>query len=110
MVPFRFLATGNVVVRGRHRREVLGSIALAGPLASLGLGWLMLFLARLLPGSYEVLMLGSALGAYMAFTALMPLAFCDGLPIYWWDKRVWAFALALSVLLMITSNIILYVG
>jgi len=110
IVPYRFLATGTVVVRGRHRKEVLGSIALAGPVTSLGLGWLSFLLARVLRACYVLLMVFSALAAYMAFTALMPLAFCDGLPIYWWSRRAWATALTLAVSLMVMSNVTLYLG
>ena len=98
------------MVRGRHRKEVLGSIALAGPVTSLGLGWLSFLLARVLRACYVLLMVFSALAAYMAFTALMPLAFCDGLPIYWWSRRAWATALTLAVSLMVMSNVTLYLG
>ena len=110
LAPYRFIAPGTVVVRGRKRRDVLGKIALAGPASNVVLGWLMLFLGLYSPSSwtFELLLLGSAVNAYVATTALLPLAFCDGLTIYWWSRRAFFSILISSVALIIASNLFLF--
>jgi len=110
LAPYRFLAPGTVVVRGKKRREVLGKIALAGPASNIVLGWLMFFLGLSSPFSWasELLLIGSAVNAYVAITALLPLAFCDGLTIYWWSRAAFLSVLAPSVALIITSNFFLF--
>ena len=110
LAPYRFIAPGTVVVRGRRRREVLGKIALAGPASNVVLGWLMFLLALSSPSSwaFELLLIGSAMNAYVATTALLPLAFCDGLTIYWWSKWALVGVLIPSVALIIAPNFLLF--
>jgi len=110
LAPYRFLAPGMVVVKGRRTRRALGGVALAGPASNLGLGWLMLALGLASPLGSELLLLGAALNAYTAITALLPLAFCDGLTIYWWSRKALVVSLGLSIILIVISNAALLLG
>ena len=109
IVPFRLLTLGTVVLRGRRSKEVVGQVASSGPLANLALGWLMFSLTFLGPPglSEELLLVGSALNAYVALASLLPLAFCDGLSIYWWSRKAWLALLVPTIMLMIASNFLL---
>ena len=109
LAPYRFLAPGTVVVRGKKKRSVLGRVALAGPVSNVMLGWLMFFLGLSSSGwASELLLIGSALNAYVAATALLPLAFCDGLTIYWWSRRAFFSVLMSTVALITASNLFLF--
>jgi len=109
IVPFRFLTLGTVVLRERRGKKVVGKVASSGPLANLALGWLMFSLPflGLLDLDPELLLVGSALNAYTALTSLLPLAFCDGLSIYWWSRKAWLALLVPTIILMIMSNFFL---
>ncbi len=107
LAPYRFLVPGTVVVRGRKKRETLGRIAMAGPAANVVLGWLMFFLGLSSPQLSEILLIGAAMSAYVAVTSLLPIAFCDGLTIYWWSRWAFVGTLAPSVALIAASNFVL---
>ncbi len=110
IAPYRLITPGTVVAPGRQRRDALGKIAAAGPASSLALGWLMFFAASVVqPASFkQVLLLGSALNAYTALSGLLPVAFCDGLTIYWWSKGAWVAILLVTAVLIAASNITLF--
>ena len=108
LVPFRLMTLGTVIMRGRRRKEVVGRVALLGPSANLALGWLMFSLAWSM-GPLEFFLVGSALNAYTALSALLPLAFCDGLSIYWWSKKAWLLSLLPTVGLVVLSNALLLI-
>ena len=112
LTPYRLLTPGSVVVEGHRGREELGKIAATGPVASLSLGWALLGSSFLLGRRQlrQLALLASAMNAYTALSALLPLAFCDGLAIYWWSRRAWAAILIGSVLLIALSNAILLLG
>mgnify|MGYP000439195524 CR=1 FL=1 len=112
LVPYRFLAPGTVTVTQVCKRPSLGRVASAGPLTNLALGWALLLLAFVIPcpATRELAVLASAFNAYTALTAILPFAFCDGLTIYWWSRKVWAGLLMLSLSLIAISNAILLTG
>ncbi|HDI01006.1 MAG TPA: hypothetical protein ENF78_01045 [Candidatus Bathyarchaeota archaeon] len=106
LVPYRFLAPGAVTLEGPGEKARLGKLASAGPTANLAISSLLLLLAPFLtnPTVHELALLAAALNAYTALTALLPLAFCDGLTIYWWSRRAWLGLLLASILLIVLSN------
>ncbi|RLI39615.1 hypothetical protein DRO60_00730, partial [Candidatus Bathyarchaeota archaeon] len=83
-----------------------------GPIASVSLSWALLASACLLEASRlkDILLLASALNAYTALSNLLPLAFCDGLAIYWWSREVWLILLANTIVLMAIANLALFLG
>ena len=107
VVPFRLFTVGTVVLEERRSKEVVGRVALSGPTTNLLLGCAML-LAGLAGLEPEVLVVGASLNAYMALGSLLPLAFCDGLPIYWCSRKAWAALLAASLLLIVMCSLAIY--
>ena len=112
LAPYRMITPGSVVVPGRRRRVELGKVAATGPIASVSLSWALLASACLLEASRlkDILLLASALNAYTALSNLLPLAFCDGLAIYWWSREVWLILLANTIVLMAIANLALFLG
>ena len=112
LAPYRMITPGSVVVSGRRRKVELGKVAATGPIASISLSWALLASACLLEASRlrELLLLASALNAYTALSNLLPLAFCDGLAIYWWSRGAWLILLANTIALMAITNLALFLG
>ena len=106
LAPYRFLAPGTVMAEGLKEKASLGRLALIGPGANMVVSWLAFLLAfsPMSQAQRDLVLLASAFNAYMSLTSLLPFAFCDGLTIYWWDKRIWAVLLGASVALIALSN------
>ena len=106
--PFVFAAPGAVMIYpvsayGRTAgKEENGKIAIAGPLVNLGLCGFFLLLS-LVPGSMFLNTLayfGVYINALLAIFNLLPFGPLDGAKVIRWDKKVWGFAMLLSVFAM----------
>jgi Zn-dependent protease len=110
--PLKIIAPGAVFVVGSARLDVVGRVALAGPLTNLiliGVFWL----ARLLtppnlPLLDPVLGYGIYVNAIVAVFNLLPFSALDGRKVLMWSKRVWitVFTLSFVVLLAAVSGVL----
>jgi Zn-dependent protease len=102
ILPFKFLAPGQVNVIGNGSKAVLGGIALIGPLFNIVLGWLIFSFVRVLGIGFGLASL-SAFNGWLGLFNLIPFATFDGLKVFEWDKMRWAVATAASAALLIVS-------
>lgn len=104
ILPFKFLAPGQVVIQGSGSKQVLGVIGLVGPGFNLVLATGSFVLAKFVAG-----LLGSALleitmfNAWLSIFNLIPFGAFDGTNVFNWDKTRWAISFAASCLLLILS-------
>lgn len=105
--PLKIIAPGAVFVVGSARLDVVGGVALAGPLTNLiliGVFWL----ARLLtPPNLPLLHLALGYGIYVnaivAVFNLLPFSALDGRKVLMWSKRVWITVFTLSFVVLLAS-------
>jgi Zn-dependent protease len=100
----KFLAPGQMNIRGSGSKDVLGGISLVGPGFNILLGTLILVLSRF-SGSFLGLILIqiSWFNAWMALINLIPFGSLDGTRIFDWDRTRWAITLAGSIALVVLS-------
>jgi Zn-dependent protease len=100
---FKIISPGAVMVAGFAERKTMGKISIAGPVTNIVLS--ALFIAGgLVSTPYTlVLLLAAAFNAWIAVFNLIPFGILDGYKIFLWDKRVWAIAFTLSLVLTIFS-------
>jgi len=100
---FKIISPGAVVTAGFADREKLGKTALAGPLANLGLAALFIVVMALSwSESVRLIATFSAwINSFMALFNLVPFGIIDGLKVFWWDKKVWLAAFAVSLVLAV---------
>lgn len=108
--PFKIISPGAVVISGFTSKKNLGKISVAGPLINIALS--ITFCLAMLLGpvySYKLFFLfGFVINAWIAFFNLIPFGMLDGYKIFLWDKKVWALAFAISLLLTAIALIELY--
>src|SRR5579884_2186652 len=102
ILPFKFLAPGQVNVIGNGSKAVLGGIALIGPLFNIVLGWLIFSFVRVLGIGFGLASL-SAFNGWLGLFNLIPFATFDGLKVFEWDKMRWAVATVSSAALLIVN-------
>lgn len=104
ILPFKFLAPGQVVIQGNGSRQTLGAIGLVGPGFNLVLGAGFFVLAKFAPGLLGPAFLGITMfNSWLAIFNLIPFGSFDGTSVFRWDKTRWAIAFAASCLLLILS-------
>lgn len=102
ILPFKFLAPGQVTIQGQGSKEVMGSIGLVGPGFNLVFGAACFVIAK-----FSTTLLGSAfLGLVMfngwfAIINLIPFGSFAGTAVYNWDKTRWVIALVAAGLLLV---------
>jgi Zn-dependent protease len=100
---FKIISPGAVMVAGFADRKPMGKISVAGPATNVMLSAL-LIISGLIPTPYApILLLAAAFNAWIALFNLIPLGILDGYKIFLWDKRIWALAFILSLVLTIFS-------
>ncbi|MEM1994717.1 MAG: AN1-type zinc finger domain-containing protein [Nitrososphaerales archaeon] len=105
--PFKIIAPGAVFVVGAAGFDVIGKVALSGPLTNLIL-MVVLYVARLFVPSdifwvNIVLGYGIYVNAIIAFFNLLPFASLDGRKVLMWSRNVWLLFFALSLALLLAS-------
>ena len=94
-VPFKVIAPGAVVLQGAMgRRADFGKVALAGPLVNVAQA----VLCSLVP-VHPILTLAVILNTDLALFNLLPVAILDGRSVFDWNRRVWAVAFAVALVL-----------
>jgi Zn-dependent protease len=102
ILPFKFLAPGQVVIQGNGNREVMGTIGLVGPGFNLVLGAAFFAFAK-----FTALFLSSAFlgltifNGWLAIINLIPFGSFDGTNVFNWDKTRWAISLVAAALLLV---------
>jgi Zn-dependent protease len=103
--PFKLVAPGAVMISGPAQLGEVGRISIAGPVTNMVFSTAFLG-AGFVPTSYSGLFFLAALfNATIAVFNLIPFGILDGFKIYSWNKKVWALALAPSVVLAAVSYI-----
>jgi Zn-dependent protease len=105
--PFKIISPGAVMIAGYADKEIVGKTAMAGPATNLllsAVSFLSFVYLPDLPKSFSTIILLSAVfNAWIALFNLFPFGILDGWKVFNWDKKVWAIAFALSVVLTFLS-------
>lgn len=100
-IPFKFIAPGAVVV-GISEKSKLGKVALIGPITNLVMGFVFLLFSYIYP--YSIFFgIGASFNAWIAMFNLLPFGVLDGQKIFDWNKVVWSFTMAITMMLFIVS-------
>lgn len=100
---FKIISPGAVMVAGPTKREDLGKISIAGPVTNIILSAIFLLVAFLQTRYFSVFLFGSAFNTWIAFFNLIPFGMLDGFKIFLWNKKVWAIAFSVSLVLTLIS-------
>jgi len=100
-IPFKFIAPGAVIV-GISEKSKLGKVALIGPITNLVMGFILLLFSYLYPYSIYF-SIGTSFNAWIAMFNLLPFGVLDGQKIFDWNKVVWSFTMAITMILFIVS-------
>ena len=107
---FKIISPGAVVMAGLSKIDEVGKTAFAGPLTNMIIATFLIPLLNF--GSLGIFSLAAAYGAwinsFMAFFNLIPFGIMDGLKVLLWDKRVWAAAFVISIILMVYTGMIFF--
>jgi len=106
--PLKIIAPGAVFIVGSAGLDVIGKVALSGPLTNLILIGVF-YLARLLtpPNLYLldlVLGYGIYVNAIIAVFNLLPFSALDGRKVLIWSKRAWLLVFALSLAILLAAG------
>lgn len=100
----KFLAPGQVDIRGNGSKSVLGAISLVGPGFNVLVGTLLFIFSRFSGHFFGSIFVQVAwFNGWMAVVNLIPFGSLDGTRVYNWDRTRWVIALAGSVALVILS-------
>ena len=105
--PLKIIAPGAVFVAGSAGLDVIGRVALSGPLTNLLLIGVF-YLARLLtpPNLYWlglILGYGIYVNAIIAVFNLLPFSALDGRKVLLWNKKVWLLVFAPSLVILLAA-------
>jgi Zn-dependent protease len=98
---FKIISPGAVMIAGFGDKKSIGKISIAGPATNIALAILLLGLAFLVQN--PILMLLAFINASIAIFNLIPFGIFDGFKIFLWNKKVWASAFTLSLVLTLIS-------
>ena len=104
ILPFKFLAPGQVMVQGNGSRQVMGAIGLVGPGFNLVLGAVFFIFSKFSTSLLSRPFLGLTIfNGWLAIINLIPFGSFDGTNIYNWDKTIWAISLIAAILLLVVG-------
>ncbi len=98
---FKIISPGVVLTSGFTRRESVGKISVAGPIANIALATVLM--AASIVTLHPILIYLVAFNAWIALFNLIPLGMLDGLKVLQWNKIVWAATFLLSLALTILT-------
>lgn len=102
-LPFKLISPGAVMISGYSRIDEIGKISIAGPITNIILSASFIG-ASFLPTSFSwIFAVGAFLNAYIAVFNLIPFGILDGFKIYSWNKKIWAAAFSVTVILAVVS-------
>jgi Zn-dependent protease len=102
---FKIISPGAVMVAGFPDTNNMGKISIAGPATNITLSTMFLATAFLTPQHPLVLvfLLGAAFNSWIALFNLIPFGILDGFKVYLWNKKTWALAFTVSLVVTIIS-------
>jgi Zn-dependent protease len=104
ILPFKFLAPGQVTLQGNATKQSLGVIGLVGPGLNLVIGSISFLFARFTTGALSSALLTMTLfNAWLAIINLIPFGSFDGTNVFAWDKTRWGISFAGSCFLLLLS-------
>jgi len=103
--PFKIIAPGAVVMLGAADLSTIGKASAAGPLTNIALGFGMLLLASATsnPLVHSILYITAYINGILALFNLIPFGILDGQKVMAWNVKIWALAIALSLILVILT-------
>jgi Zn-dependent protease len=103
MSPIKIISPGAVIIAGIANKKIVGITALAGPLMSTVVAYVLFGIYFLVPGSTNALSVlqGAFLSVWIAVFNLIPMAVLDGAKIFSWNKLAWAASFGGAIVLMI---------
>lgn len=99
---FKIISPGAVMIAGLADTRRAGKISIAGPTTNTALSTVFLALAFLFP-KLAILALVAFFNAWIAVFNLIPIGILDGFKVFMWDKKNWALAFIVSLILLIFS-------
>jgi Zn-dependent protease len=90
------------MISGLAGREKIGKVSIAGPITNIALS-IMFFLIALAMPQHPFVVVLAAFNAWIALFNLIPLGILDGFKIFVWDKKIWASAFMISIILTVNS-------
>jgi Zn-dependent protease len=103
---FKIIAPGAVVISGAADRRCIGKISIVGPTTNVALSIIFLGAALLIPSYRGLFLTGAAFNSSIALFNLIPYGIFDGLKVFMWNKKIWAFAFALSLVPTVLSYVL----
>lgn len=100
-LPLKIIAPGATVVYGPYDKELMGKVALWGPLVNIVMAIVLLPSARLAP--QLGLQVAAYVSAFIALFNLLPFWVLDGLKVLRWSRGAWAVSFIASSLLLALS-------
>ena len=103
---FKIISPGAVMIAGIGDRSYAGKVSIVGPATNMALSIMFLALTFAFPQNAALLGLFALVAffnAWMAVFNLIPIGILDGFKVFMWDKKNWALAFAVSVILLILS-------
>jgi Zn-dependent protease len=102
LLPFKWLAPGQVTIQGQGSKQVMGTIGLVGPGFSIVFGAVLFVVARFSTGLVGSAFLGLVIfNGWLAVINLIPYGSFAGTAVYNWDKTRWVIALVAAGLLLV---------
>ena len=105
---FKIISPGAVMISGAARKDEIGKISIIGPVTNMILSAVLLSLAFTLTEFSLIFLFAAYLNALIAVFNLIPFGILDGYKIFVWNKVYWAFAFAVSVVLLIASSFLVF--
>jgi Zn-dependent protease len=100
---FKIISPGAVMIAGIGDRSYAGKVSIAGPATNMALSMTFLALTFTFPQYAALFALAAFFNAWMAVFNLIPIGILDGFKVFTWDKKNWALAFVVSVILLILS-------
>lgn len=109
MIPsfIKIIGPGAVVVSGSADRKTVGKTSIIGPTTNLMLASIFCAANFFLMHSW-IFAVVAFYNAWIAIFNLVPIGVLDGYKVFFWNKKIWAFAFAASVVLGIVAYQLLW--
>jgi len=104
---FKIISPGAVMIRGVEDRQRIGKISIAGPATNITLSIMFLGASILVPSYRGILLTGAAFNSWIALFNLIPYGIFDGLKVFTWSRKTWAFAFGASLALTVLSYVLI---
>lgn len=104
---FKIISPGVVMISGYADTRTIGKVSIVGPLTNITLSATFLtaaLLAPLNPSAKFILTVSAFFNASISVLNLIPFGIFDGFKVFIWNKKIWALAFTVSLVLAIVST------